>query len=181
MLVLNYQDQASQTGCHQPYCCWETQLLLIPKSLQFAPDWKFYFDVTGAGFQDRGGEGEIVKSSERGGNGDWRMRGGLFHLTSFSYSSPDSMSGINQISFLDSDHFVVRLGGLHYLWECGGHFKSCRERLWLISKRQRILNLHNFRVPTALGLDHKCLSSGSLSSVTEETSLVGSYTVQTGK
>jgi hypothetical protein len=65
---------------------------LIPKSLQFAPDWKFYFDV-----RDAGGEGEIVKSSERGGNGDWRMRGGLFHLTSFSYSSPDSMSGINQI------------------------------------------------------------------------------------
>jgi len=49
------------------------------------------------------------------------MRGGLFHLTSFSYSSPDSMSGINQISFLDSDQFVVRLGGFHYLWECGGH------------------------------------------------------------
>jgi hypothetical protein len=62
------------------------------------------------------GEGEIVKSSERGGNGDWRMRGGLFHLTSFSYSSPDSMSGIHQIGpLLNSDHFVEALrdlGGL---------------------------------------------------------------------
>jgi hypothetical protein len=71
---------------------------LIPKSLQFAPDWKFYFSVRGAGFWEGGGEGEIVKSSERGGNGDWRMRRGLFHLTSFSYSSPDSMSGIKQIA-----------------------------------------------------------------------------------
>jgi hypothetical protein len=47
------------------------------------------------------------------------MRGGLFQLNSFSYSSPDSMSGINQIAFLDSDHFVVRLGGLQSLRACG--------------------------------------------------------------
>lgn len=68
-------------------------------------------------FRIEGGEGEIVKSSERGGNGDWGMRGGLFHLTSFSYSSPDSMSGINQIvSLLKSDHFERpwrELGGLN--------------------------------------------------------------------
>jgi hypothetical protein len=50
------------------------------------------------------------------------MRRGLFHLNSFSYSSPDSMSGINEIAFLDSDHFVGRLEGLHYLSVCGGQF-----------------------------------------------------------
>ena len=59
--------------------------------------------------------------------------------------------------------------------------ETCRDRLQLISKRQRIINLHIYGVSTALGLDHKFLSSGSLSSVTEETSLLGSYAVQAGE
>ena len=83
---------------------------MIRKSLQFAPDWKFYFDVRGGG--------EIVKSCERGGNGDWEAERRFIPPDFFSYSFSDRMSGINLLNiykFAEKCDFTLVLRSMNQI------------------------------------------------------------------